>query len=105
MNKQSVRVVIGREVQLTSPGMLGRIFDFKSGHSFLTQEWFYPGELFEKGLLAGKPRDQWSFCTNTGTDLPLSFDIEDVREVVIPDDLETIKVFKDAPFCVKRMPT
>ena len=100
MSKQPVRVIIGREVQLTSPGILGRKFDFKSGHSFLTQEWFYPGELYEKGLLAGKPRDQWSFCTNTGTDLPLFFDVEDLREVVIPNDPETIKVFEGAPFNV-----
>ena len=104
MNKQSVRVVIGREVQLTSPGMLGREFDFKSGSSFLTQAWFYPGELYENGALAGKPRDQWCFSTNTGTDLPLFFDVEDVKEVVIPSDPEMIKVFEGAPFDVKRMP-
>ena len=100
MSKQPVRVIIGREVQLTSPGMLGRMFDFKSGYSFLTQEWFYPGELYEQGLLAGKPRDQWSFCTNTGTDLPLFFDVKDLREVVIPNDPETIRVFERAPFKV-----
>lgn len=100
MSKQPVQVIIGREVQLTAPGMLGRKFDFKPGHSFLTQEWFCPGELYEKGVLAGKPRDQWSFGTNTGTDLPLFFDVEDVREVVIPIDPEMIKVFKGAPFKV-----
>ncbi|HWQ04834.1 MAG TPA: hypothetical protein VN452_05725 [Longilinea sp.] len=100
MGKQPVRVIIGREVQLTSPGMLGRIFEFQAGHSFLTQEWFYPGELYEKGAQAGKPRDQWSFETNSGTDLPLFIRIEDVREVVIPMDPEMIKVFEKAPFNV-----
>ncbi len=100
MSKQPVRVIIGREVQRTVPGMLGRKFDFKPGHSFLTQEWFYPGEPDGKGLLAGKPRDQWSFGTNTGTDLPLIFGVEDVREVVIPHDPETVKVFEGAPFNV-----
>lgn len=101
MNKQPVRVIVGREVELTSPGMLGRKFDFKSGHTFLTQEWFYPGELYAKGVQAGKPRDQWSFCTNTGTDLPLFFDGGDVRGVVIPNDPEMIRVFEKAPFNVK----
>jgi hypothetical protein len=100
MSKQPVRVIIGREVQLTAPGMLGRKFDFKPGHSFLTQEWFYPGEPYEKGILAGKPRDQWSFGTNTGTDLPLTFAVEGVREAVISNDPETIKIFKGAPFKV-----
>lgn len=100
MSKQPVRVIIGREVQLTVPGMLGRKFDFKPGHSFLTQEWFFPGEPYDKGGLAGKLHDQWSFGTNTGTDLPLFFNIEDVREVVIPNDRETIKVFEGSPFKV-----
>ena len=100
MSKLPVRVVIGREVQLTAPGMLGRVFDFKPGHSFLTQEWFYPGDPYEKGGLAGKPRDQWSFGANTGTDLPLIVNADNVREVVIPDDPETIKVFEMAPFKV-----
>lgn len=100
MSKQPVRVIIGREVQITAPGMLGRKFDFKPGHSFFSQEWFYPGELYENGPLAGKPRDQWSFGTNTGTDLPLFFGAEDVKEVVIPIDPETVKVFKKAPFKV-----
>lgn len=100
MRKQPVRVIIGREVQLTVPGMLGRKFDFKPGHAFLTQEWFYPGEVDEKGVLAGKPRDQWSFGTNTGTDLPLTFNVEDIREVVISNDPETVKVFEKAPFKV-----
>jgi hypothetical protein len=100
MSKQPVRIIIGREVQLTAPGMLGRKFDFKPGHSFLTQEWFYPGEPYEKGILAGKPRNQWRFGTNTGTDLPLIFDVEDVREVVIPNDAKTVKVFEGAPFKV-----
>jgi len=100
MGKQPVRVIIGREVQLTSPGMLGRIFEFQAGHSFLTQEWFYPGELYEKGTLAGRPRDGWSFGTNTGTDLPLFFGAGDVGELIIPIDPETIKVFKGAPFKV-----
>jgi len=80
--------------------MLGRKFDFTPGHSFLTQEWFYPGEPYEKGILAGKPRDQWSFGTNTGTDLPLFFAVEDVREVVISNDPDTVQVFKGAPFKV-----
>jgi len=100
MSKQPVRVIIGREVQLTSPGMLGRMFEFQPGHSFITQEWFYPGEIYEKGALAGRPRDQWSFGTNTGTDLPLFLDVEDVMEVVVPTDPETIKVFQGAPFKV-----
>lgn len=100
MNKQPVRVIIGREVQLTVPGMLGRRFDFKPGHAFLTQEWFYPGEPYEKGGQAGKPRDQWSFLTNTGTNLPLIFAVEDVREVVIPNDPETAQFFEGAPFKV-----
>ena len=100
MSKQPVRVIIGREVQLTVPGMLGRVFDFKPGHSFLTQEWFYPGDPYEKEGSAAKPRDQWSFGANTGTDLPLIFRAEDVREVVIPDDPETIEVFDKAPFKV-----
>lgn len=100
MSKQPVRVIIGREVQLTVPGMLGRRFDFKPGHSFLTQEWFYPGESYVNEDLAWRPSDQWSFWTNTGTDLPLIFDIEDVREVVIPNDPEIVKVFEGAPFKV-----
>ena len=100
MNKQSVRVIIGREVQLTAPGMLGRKFTFQPGHALLTQEWFYPGEPYEKGVLAGKPRDQWSFGSNTGTDLPLIFAVEDVREVVIPNKPETVKIFEGAPFKV-----
>jgi hypothetical protein len=100
MNKQPVRVIIGREVELTAPGMLGRKFDFKPGHSFITQEWFYPGELYDKGAMAGSPRDQWIFGTNTGTNLPLFFDVEDVREVVISIDPETVKVFDGAPFKV-----
>lgn len=100
MNKQPVRVIIGREVQRTVPGMLGRTFDFKPGHAFLTKEWFYPGEPDEKEILAGKSHDQWSFGANTGTDLPMAFDAEDVREVVIPNDPETVKVFWKAPFKV-----
>jgi len=100
MSKQPVRVIIGREVQLTAPGMLGRMFDFKPGHAFLTKEWFYPGELYEKGVLAGRPHDQWSFGTNTGTDLPLTFIVEDIKEVVISNDPETVKIFKGAPFKV-----
>jgi hypothetical protein len=100
MSKQKVKVLIGREVELTSPGMLGRNFNFKVGHTFLTNEWFYPGELDETGTLAGKPRDRWSFGTNTGTDLPLFFSSEDVHEVTIPVDPETIKVFEKAPFNV-----
>jgi hypothetical protein len=100
MSKQPVRVIIGREVQLTVPGMLGRKFDFQPGHSFLTQEWFYPGELYENGGLAGRPRDQWSFGTNTGTDLPLYFAVEDVKEVLIPNEPDTVKVFEGAPFKV-----
>ena len=101
MNKQPVRVIIGREVELTSPGMLGRKFHFESGHSFLTQVWFYPGEFFEKGARAGKPREQWSFCTNTGTDLPLFFHSEIVSGVVIPNDPDIVRVFAKAPFDVK----
>lgn len=100
MSKQPVLVVIGREVQRNVPGMLGRKFDFKPGHSFLTQEWHYPGEPYEKGVLAGRPRDQWSFGSNTGTDLPLTFDVEDIREVVISNDPETVKIFAGAPFKV-----
>jgi len=100
MRKQPVRVIIGREVQLTVPGMLGRKFDFKPGYSFFTQEWFYPGESNEKGTLATKPHDQWNFWTNTGTDLPLVFDVEDVSEVVIPNDPETVKAFEGASFKV-----
>jgi hypothetical protein len=100
MNKQAVRVIIGREVELTAPGRLGRRFEFKPGHAFLTQEWFYPGELEEKGNLAGRNHDQWSFGTNTGTDLPLTFTFEDVKEVVIPNDPDTVKIFEGAPFKV-----
>jgi hypothetical protein len=100
MGKQPVQVIIGREVQRTAPGMLGRKFDFQPGHTFLTQAWFYPGEPDENGGMAGKPRDQWSFGTNTGTDLPLTFAVEDVREVIIPNDPETVKVFAGAPFKV-----
>lgn len=100
MIKQPVQVIIGREVQVTAPGMAGRKFDFNSGHSFLTQEWFTPGELYERGVWTGKPREQWSFGTNTGTDLPLFFFVEDLREVVIPMDPETIKAFEGAPFKV-----
>lgn len=100
MSKQPIRVIIGREVQLTAPGMLGRKFDYKPGHSFITQEWFYPGELDETGALAVRPCDQWSFGTNSGTDLPLTFAVEDVREVIIFNDPETIKIFKGAPFKV-----
>lgn len=100
MIKQPVRVIIGREVQRTVPGMLGRKFDFKPGHSFFTREWFYPGEPNDKGILAEKPRDQWRFGTNTGTDLPLTFNVEDVRKVVISNDPETVKIFKGAPFKV-----
>jgi hypothetical protein len=96
MSKQPVQVIIGRAVQLTVPGMLGRTFDFQPGHSFLTQEWFSPGESSAGGRL----REQWSFGTNTGTDLPLFFAAADVREVVIPDDPETVKVFERAPFQV-----
>ena len=100
MSKQPVRVILGREVQLTVPGMMGRKFDFKPGHSFLTQEWFYPDEPDENAGQAGKLHDQWSFGTNTGTDLPLIFDVGDVREVVIPNDPETVKAFAGAPFKV-----
>jgi hypothetical protein len=100
MSKQPVRVIIGREVQLTVPGMLGRRFDFKPGHAFMTKEWFYPGEPDEQGGLAGKSHDQWSFGTNTGTDLPVFFAVEDVREAVVPNDPETVKVFAGAPFKV-----
>ena len=100
MSKQPVRVIIGRAVQLTSPGMLGRMFDFKPGHAFLTQVWFSPGELYEKGSSAGNPCKQWSFGTNTGTDLPLFFDEADVSEVLIPNDPETVLAFKRAPFKV-----
>lgn len=101
MNKQPIRVIIGRDIQITSPGMLGRKFDFKSGHSFLTQDWLYPGELYEKGDRAGEPHDRWGFGTNMGTDLPLFFDVEDVREVIIPNNPETIKLFEGTPFNVK----
>jgi hypothetical protein len=100
MSKQPVQVIIGREVQLTAPGMLGRYFDFKPGYSFLTQEWFYPGEIYDKGTLAGSTCGQWSFGTNTGTNLPLFFAVEDVQEVVIPSDPETVQIFKGAPFKV-----
>lgn len=100
MSKQPVRVIIGREVQLTVPGMLGRKFDFKPGHSFLTQEWFHPGEPYEQGVLAGQPCDQWNFGANTETDLPLIFAAGDVGEVVIPNDFETVRVFEGAPFKV-----
>jgi hypothetical protein len=100
MIKKPLQVIIGRAVQLTSPGMLGRKFDFDPGHTFLTKEWFFPGELYSNGAQAGNPREQWSFGTNTGGDLPLFFSVEDVKEVVIPSDPETIKVFKGAPFKV-----
>jgi hypothetical protein len=100
MNKLPVRVIIAREVQLISPGMEGRKFDFNPGYSFSTNEWYHPGELFEEGPSAGKPRSQWSFVTNTGTDLPLFFEVEDIKEVTIPVDPETIKVFNGAPFKV-----
>lgn len=100
MSKQPVRVIIGREVQLTAPGMLGRKFDFKPGHTFLTHEWHYPGESDETGVLAEGTGDQWRFGTNVGTDLPLTFAAEDVREVIIANDPETIEIFKGAPFTV-----
>lgn len=100
MEKQPVRVIIGRAVQLTSRGMLGRKFDFKPGHTFFTKVWFYPGELNENGAQTENLHDQWSFGTNTGTDLPLFFGVEDVQEVVIPSDPETVQIFKDAPFKV-----
>jgi hypothetical protein len=100
MKKQSVKVIIGREVQLVSPDMLGRKFNFKPGHHFLTQDWFYPGELYEKGSSVGTPHEQWSFGTNIGTDLPIFFSVEDVSEVFIPADPEMNKVFKAAPFKV-----
>ena len=100
MSKQTVQVIIEREVQLNAPGMLGRKFNFKAGHSFLTQEWFFPGELLEKDALAGRPSHQWSFGTNSRTDLPLIFAAEDVLEVVNPSDAETIEIFKGAPFKV-----
>lgn len=100
MIKLPVQVIIGREVQVTAPGMAGRKFDFKPGQAFLTQEWFTPGELYDRGTWNGKPRDQWSFGTNTETDLPLYFFVEDLREVVIPMDPETIKAFEGAPFKV-----
>lgn len=100
MGKQLVQVIIGRAVQLTSHGMLGRKFDFYPGHTFLTKVWFYPGELNENGAQAGNLHDQWSFGTNTGGDLPLFFGVEDVQEVVIPSDPETVQIFKGAPFKV-----
>ena len=100
MSKQPVRVIIGREVQLCAPCMLGRKFVFSPGHSFLTQEWFYPGEPFENKASPGKLHDQWSFGTNTGTNLPLTFDIESVSEVIIPNEPETVKAFEGAPFKV-----
>jgi hypothetical protein len=100
MSKQPVRVIIGRKVQLTVPGMLGRRFTIKPGHSFLTQEWFYPGEPDKKGGLAGKAHDQWGFGINSGTNLPLIIGVEGIGEVVIPNDPETIQVFERAPFKV-----
>jgi hypothetical protein len=100
MSKQTIRVIIGHAVQLTAPGMAGRKFDFNPRHSFLTQEWFFPGEVYERRVLTGKLLDQWGFGTNTGTNLPLTFDEGDVREVVIPNDPETIKAFEGAPFTV-----
>jgi hypothetical protein len=100
MGKQPVTVVIGRAVQLTSNGMLGRKFDFYPGHTFLTKVWFHPGELNENGVQTENFHDQWSFGTNTGGDLPLFFGVEDVQEVVIPSDPETVQVFKGAPFKV-----
>lgn len=103
MNKKIVRVIIGRQVQLTAPGMLGRKFEFRPGHTFLCQEWFYPGEPYEKGDLVGTSRDQWSFGANTTSDLPLTFSAEDVKEVVILDDAETVRVFNKAPFIVTIM--
>jgi hypothetical protein len=100
MSKIPVLVTLGREVQLTAPGMLGRKFDFNPGYAFFTQEWFFPGEPTEKGALAGRTSDQWSFGTNTGTDLPLTFRGEDIREVVIPNDPETVLLYTNTPFKV-----
>ncbi len=100
MSKRPVRVIIGREVRLTVPRMMGRLFDFKPGHSFVTQEWFYPGEPDEKGVSTNTTRDEWRFGTNMGTDLPLFFNAEDIREVTIPSDPETIQAFEGAPFNV-----
>jgi hypothetical protein len=100
MMKLPVRVMLGREVQRTVPGMLGRKFDFKAGYTFLTKEWFYPGEPEEKSAIVGKIHDSWRFGTNTGTDLPLVFAAEDVSEVVIPNDPETVQIFEKAPFKV-----
>jgi len=100
MSKQPVRVIIGRAVQQTSRGMLGRKFTFYPGHAFLTTEWHYPGELYENGAQAENLNDQWSFGTNTGGDLPIFFGVEDVKEVFIPADPDTVQVFKRAPFKV-----
>ena len=100
MIKKRIRVIIGREVERTVPGMLGRKFDYKPGHSFLTQEWFYPGEPDEKEDPTGSPHNEWIFGTNTGTDLPMTFAVEDVREVIISNDPETVKIFEGAPFKV-----
>ncbi len=100
MSKQTVQVIIGQAVQLTAPGMLGRRFDFSPGHAFLTQEWHYPGEPDETDLQGRRTGDQWIFGTNTGTDLPLTFAADDIREVIISNGPETIKIFKDAPFKV-----
>jgi len=100
MRKQFIQVTIAHGIKLTSPGMLGRKFDFKAGQSFLTQEWFYPSEPYVKGVLPVTPRDQWSFIINTRTDLPLFFNAEDIRQVVIPNEPETIRVFEGAPFKV-----
>lgn len=100
MNKQPVRVIIGRAVQLSAPGMLGRKFDFQAGHTFLTNEWFFPGERYEKAPLAGDLRGQWYFCINAGTDLPLTLAAEYVEQVIIPIDTETINAFDGAPFKV-----
>jgi len=96
MSKLPVQIIIGRAVQLSVPGMLGRRFDFQPGHTFLTQAWFSPGEPSP----GGSPREQWSFGTNTGTDLPLFFTAADVREVVIPNEPEIVKAFEGAPFKV-----
>ncbi len=55
------------------------------------------------GPLVGNPSEQWIFGINTGGDLSIYFCVEDVQEVVIPFDPETVQVFKRAPFKVTIM--
>jgi hypothetical protein len=103
MRKKSVQVIVGKTIAKGAPGALGQAFEFKPGDSFHTTAWFYPGEPFEKGSigdLMGHKQERWSFWTGWDIDFSLIFDAEDIQEVIIPNDPETIGIFEGAPFKV-----